>query len=84
MKRIALISALVFGFAGAAFAGKGEFGDMCTTGLALGKKIATDCSISKEMDGKTYCFGNYEAKTMFEKDPAGTLAKASEFYSKNK
>lgn len=85
MKRSAIIIGLLLGsFAGAGFAAKGEFGDMCTTGLALGKKIQTDCSINLAQDGKTYCFGNDEAKKMFEQDPKGTLAKAEEFYSKNK
>lgn len=57
---------------------------MCTTGLALGKKIQTDCSINMGLGGKTYCFGNDEAKKMFEADPKAMLLKAEEFYSKNK
>ena len=42
---------------------------MCTEGLALGKDVKTDCSVNTVIDGKTYCFGNEEAKTMFMKDP---------------
>lgn len=68
----------------AAFAATGEFDDMCTMGLAMGKEVKTDCSINAEIGGKTYCFGNEDAKTMFMKDPAGNLAKAQEYQSKKK
>lgn len=83
MKAIYLIPAL----AGAlllstpAMAGTGEYGDMCAMGLALGKKMETDCSINGMIGGKTYCFGSEEAKTTFMKDPEGNLAKASDFYA---
>jgi YHS domain-containing protein len=33
------------------------------------------------IDGKTYCFGNEAAKTLFMKDPKGNLAKAQTYYS---
>lgn len=33
--------------------------------------------------GKTYCFGNEEAKTEFMKDPDANLAKAEAYYSKH-
>jgi hypothetical protein len=36
----------------------GEFNNMCTEGLALGKDIKTDCSVNASIDGKTYCFGS--------------------------
>jgi len=63
----------------AAFAAtKGEFNDMCAMGLTMGKEVKTDCSINAEIDGKTYCFGNEDAKTEFMKDPAGNLAKAKD------
>ena len=68
--------------AGAAFAATGEFDGMCTQGLASGQKVKTDCSISSQVDGKTYCFGNEDAKTEFMKDPEGNLAKAKATYSK--
>ncbi|MGV1013692.1 MAG: hypothetical protein ACOYB4_01825 [Methyloceanibacter sp.] len=61
---------------GAIAATTGEYDNMCTMGLALGKEVKTDCTISSQIDGKTYCFGNEEAKTMFMKDPKGNLAKA--------
>ena len=50
-------------------------------GLALGKDVKTDCSINAEIDGKTYCFGNEDAKTIFMKDPKANLAKAEAYYS---
>jgi YHS domain-containing protein len=67
-------------FATGAFAA--EFDDMCTMGLALGKDVQTDCSVSAEVDGKTYCFGNETAKTLFMKDAEGNLAKAQAYYDK--
>lgn len=61
----------------AAFAAtEGEFDNMCAMGLAMGKEVKTDCSVNAEIDGKTYCFGNEEAKAEFMKDPTGNLAKA--------
>jgi len=59
----------------------GEYDNMCTMGLALGKDVPTDCSINAELDGKTYCFGNEDAKTIFMKDPKGNLTKAQAYYS---
>jgi YHS domain-containing protein len=62
-------------------AADGEFGKQCTMGLAMQQHIDTDCSINwVGEDGKTYCFGNEDAKTQFLKDPAGNLAKAREFF----
>ena len=66
----------MLGMATAALAVTGEYDNMCTMGLALGKEVKTDCSINETLQGKTYCFGNAEAKTMFMKDPEGNLAKA--------
>ena len=77
-----IAGACLFGFATAAIAATGEYDNMCTMGLALGKEIKTDCSINATLQGKTYCFGNEEAKTMFMKDPAGNLAKAQAYYVK--
>lgn len=76
-----LASAMLFGTA--AFAATGEYDNMCAMGLALDKKVETDCSINAEIEGKTYCFGNEEAKTLFMKDPEGNLAKAQSFYNDN-
>jgi YHS domain-containing protein len=85
MKMIYLVPALVgaLAFSTNAVAATGEYDNMCTMGLALEKKVETDCSINAEIGGKTYCFGNQEAKTLFMKDPEGNLAKAEAFYDSN-
>ena len=80
----ALAGAMLLGAVTAAFAGTGEYDNMCTMGLALGKDIKTDCSINATIQGKMYCFGNEDAKTIFMKDPAGNLAKAQAYYSSKK
>jgi YHS domain-containing protein len=59
-----------------------EYGGMCTTGLALGKKIPTDCTLNESAWGKAYCFGNKEAREAYMKDPEGTAKKAAEFVAK--
>jgi YHS domain-containing protein len=85
MKTIYLVPAFAGAllFSTAAIAATGEYDNMCTMGLALGKKVDTDCSISGMIGGKTYCFGNQDAKTLFMKDPEGNLAKARSFYNDN-
>ena len=70
----ALAGAMLLGVATAAFAATGEYDNMCTMGLALGKDIKTDCSINATIQGKT----------IFMKDPAGNLAKAQAYYSSKK
>jgi YHS domain-containing protein len=76
-----IAGALLLGLATAAMAATGEFDNMCAEGLALGKDVKTDCTVSETIDGKTYCFGNETAKTLFMKDPHGNLAKAQQYYS---
>lgn len=79
----AILTAAVAGvmlFATAAMAG--EYTNYCAMGLASGKKIQTDCSISSQLEGKTYCFGSSEAMAEFMKDSKGNLAKADEFFKK--
>jgi YHS domain-containing protein len=76
-----IAGALLLGLATAAMAATGEFDNMCAEGLALGKDVKTDCTVSETIDGKTYCFGNETAKTLFMKDPQGNLAKAQQYYS---
>ena len=78
----ALAGALLLGLTTAALAVTGEFDNMCTQGLALGKDIKTDCSVNAVIDSKTYCFGNEQAKTDFMKDPKGNMAKAQSYYTK--
>jgi YHS domain-containing protein len=77
----AFAGALLLGLGTAALAATGEFDNMCTEGLALGKDINTDCSINGDFKGHTYCFGSEQAKTDFMKDPEGNLAKAQAYYS---
>jgi YHS domain-containing protein len=76
----AAVGAFLFGMTTAAMAG--EFGNMCTMGLATSQDIQTDCSINSQLLGKTYCFGSKEAMAQFMKDPEGNLAKAQAYYSK--
>jgi YHS domain-containing protein len=78
----ALAGAFLLGTATAALAVTGEFGNMCTMGLATGKDIQTDCSINSQVQGKTYCFGSKEAMAEFMKNPKENLAKAQTYYSK--
>ena len=84
MKQLILAGSLVFAFATAALAGTGEYDDLCAMGLALGEKIPTDCSISETINGKTYCFGNEQAKIIFMKNPEENLAKAEKAYTEKK
>ncbi|MEZ5875222.1 MAG: hypothetical protein R3D30_10465 [Hyphomicrobiales bacterium] len=58
-----------------------EFGGECVMGLALGKDIETDCSVSTVYKGKTYCFGNETAKSLFLKRPDDFLLQAHVYYS---
>ena len=78
----AIAGAFLIGLAAAAWAVTGEYGNMCTMGLASGKDIQTDCSISSQVQGKTYCFGSKEAMAEFMKNPKENLAKAQAYYSK--
>jgi YHS domain-containing protein len=79
----ALAGALVLGLATATLAAtKGEFDNMCTQGLAMGKDVQTDCSVNTTYKDKTYCFGNEAAKTEFMKNPEANLAKAQAYHSK--
>ena len=79
--RAILLAAALGPCAGAAYAADGEFGDECVMGLALGKDIKTDCSVNTVYNGKTYCFGNETAKTLFLKKPEEFLLQAQIFYS---
>jgi YHS domain-containing protein len=80
--RIAMAAAfsLGLGFQSVA-ATQGEFDGECVMGLALGKEIKTDCSVNTVYAGKTYCFGNETARTLFLKKPEEFLLKAHVFYS---
>jgi YHS domain-containing protein len=79
----AIAGALVLGLVTPAVAAtKGQFGNMCTMGLALHKNVSTNCSVNTIYKGKTYCFGNEQAKSQFLKNPKANLAKAETFYRK--
>jgi YHS domain-containing protein len=78
----AVAGAFLLGLATAALAVTGEFNNMCTEGLSLGKDVNMDCSINAELQGKTYCFGSKEAMTEFMKNPTENLVKAQAYYSK--
>ena len=48
----------------------------CATGVAMGKKIASNPETFSVHKGVTYLFSSAEAKAMFDKDPDGTVSKA--------
>ncbi len=58
-----------------------EFGGECVMGLALGKDIKTDCSVSTVYNGRTLCFGNEIARDLFLKKPDEFLLQAHIYYS---
>jgi uncharacterized protein YjbI with pentapeptide repeats len=62
----------------------GEFGDHCTTSLAADLMVKTDCASHSEFEGKTYCFGNDNAKAAFDaaSNKAEIIAKAATHYAK--
>ena len=78
----AVAGAFLLATATAALALTGEFDNMCSMGLAMGKDVQTDCSINAQVSGKTYCFGSKEAMAEFMKNPKENLAKAQAYYSK--
>ena len=61
----------------------GEYGNQCALGMASGKEVETDCSVSEDIDGKTYCFGDEDARAAFMEDPAANVEKA-DTYAKSK
>jgi YHS domain-containing protein len=79
----ALSGAFLLCTASAALAVSGEFDNMCAQGLVMGKAVKTDCSVNANYEGKTYCFGNEQAKQDFMKDPEASLEKAEAYYSKH-
>jgi len=77
----AIAGAFLLSLTTAAWAVKGEFGNMCAASLAGGKETPTDYSINGEYLGKTYCFGSKEAMGLFMQNPKDNLAKAQTYYS---
>jgi hypothetical protein len=59
-----------------------EFGGSCAMGLAEGKQMRTDCSISwTASDGKLYCFGTEDSKAAFLKDPEANIQRARDHFA---
>ena len=56
---------------------KPAFGGFCATGAALGKKLDGDPQIFRIHNGQLYVFVHQQAVEIFDKDPAGTLAKSN-------
>jgi len=84
VKLCALAAAIMLGMSAAVPAEEavdGEFGGECVMGLALGKDIQTDCSVNTAYKGKTYCFGNETARTLFLKRPDDFLLQAHIYHS---
>ena len=57
-------------------------GGFCTFGVSVGKKFDGDPQYASIVDGKLYVFLNEEIFQLFQKDRAGTIAKAAENWPK--
>ena len=77
MKKVISILLLVLNF----HAFGEEFKNFCTTSLSEGSFTLTDCSVSQEFDGKTYCFGTQKGKDIFLENPQEVIQKAEVFFS---
>jgi len=75
-----VVSVLMFGLASAALAATGEYENMDAMALAHGKIVKTNCNISSQLDGKTYCFGSQTAMTEFMQHPRRNARKAHAAY----
>ena len=75
-----MAGAMLLGLGTSAFAATGQFHNMCTMGLASHKIVNTNCSVNTVYRGRTYCFGNEQARAAFLKNPKANLAKAEAFY----
>ena len=62
----------------------GEYGNRCALGMANENDVKTDCSVSEDIDGKTYCFGDEDAKAAFMEDAAANVEKADAYAKKSK
>jgi YHS domain-containing protein len=57
-----------------------QFGGQCAEGLAQGRHVVTDCSVTwTDKDGKVYCFSSEGSKKAFLENPAQNLQKARDF-----
>ena len=59
-----------------------QHGGFCTFGVSVGKKFDGDPQYASIVDGKLYLFLNEEIFRMYQKDPAGTIAKAHKNWAK--
>ena len=66
----------------AKFAKTIKYDSYCATGVALGKKLATDPDLFSTVDEKVYLFSSQGAKDAFDKDPKGMVAKAEANWKK--
>lgn len=57
-------------------------GGFCTFGVSVGKKFDGDPKFAAVVDNKLYLFLNEEIFRMFQKDEAGTIAKAASNWKK--
>ena len=57
-------------------------GGFCTFGVSVGKKFDGDPKFAAIVDNKLYLFLNEEIFRMFQKDEAGTIAKAAANWTK--
>lgn len=62
----------------------GEFGNYCTTSLAVGLQVESDCSNNSDFEGKIYCFGSTNSKKAFDNasNKREIVEKAAAFYAK--
>jgi YHS domain-containing protein len=57
-----------------------QFGGQCAEGLAEGKHVMTDCSVTwTDKDGKVYCYSSEAAKKSFLENPTDSLQRAHAF-----
>lgn len=54
-----------------------KYDGLCATAIAQGMKVESDPTLFTVHAGSTYLFSNKEAKAKFDKDKAGTIAKAN-------
>jgi YHS domain-containing protein len=59
-----------------------ENGGFCTFGVSVGKKFDGDPQYAEIVDGKLYVFLNEEIFRLYQKDRAGTVAKAADNWTR--
>ena len=63
-------------------AAQAQFGGQCAEGLAEGKHVVTDCSLTwNDKDGKIYCFSGEASKKSFLASPSANVQKARDFFA---